>query len=354
MSSEDTPERRIAESQTNKADTVQVQGEEVVTSGPPNGDASETQSGGNVEPEFEPESKPDKKNPYKLFNAICWISGVIFLVCMITDIVLSGFNSGVKEVAYVISYVKIGVIIVGLIAAIPFGFGLVGICITKLEDEEEKATAQRFKEDLEKSLSDKDEHYNYLGHLKLNWDKLQGYYDISKKQANSSFVWAIVCFFVGIAIIASTVVVPVWVAFSSTDGFKNYDSVIAIVGAVSGAITEFFAVTIMLVYKKSLEQLNFYHDALAHYQTYLSCVNLAGLMSGDKRDKIFEKIIDKEFEYAMKSLAVKSKDGKSEKEESKENGSENNKSKEGKPKNDIPKEKEPKKTEDGDSECEDE
>ena len=277
MSSEDTQGRRTtefenneAESQTDKEDTVQVQNKDVVTSGLPNSDVSET-------------CGKDKRF-YIIVNVVL-IVVVLIVLFLVTLLFFSSFTEDEKVVSIILEPMTV---LVGLIC------GTLGVVISFSKRSDEKATQQRFKKDLEKSLSDKDEHYNYLGHLKLNWDKLQGYYDISKKQANSSFVWAIVCFFVGIAIIASTVVVPVWVAFSSTDGFKNYNLVVAIVGAVSGAITEFFAATVMFVYKRSLEQMNFYHDALAHYQTYLSCVNLASLISNKddpKRDKIFNEII---------------------------------------------------------------
>jgi len=273
------------------------------------------------EQSHETNNKPKKSNGGWAFWAFPGFMLVILIIGIIGVVALTGV---VGQPYFLISLFSVA----GLI-------GLMGVSYwiwVVYKEENDQKEREKFENDLKKlsGTGTDTQQYNYLGHLQLNWSQLRGYYDISKKQANSSFVWAIVCFFVGIAIIASTVVVPIWVAFSNNGEFKDYNSVIAIVGAVSGAITEFFAATIMLVYKRSLEQLNFYHDALAHYQTYLSCVNLASQISGSTdKDGVVREIINYEFEYAMKYLKVKSKNNKS-----KEDESENNKSKDKKDKDD--------------------
>ena len=128
--------------------------------------------------------------------------------------------------------------------------------------------------------------YLPLGHLKFNWKQMKGYYDISKRQAQVSFTWAIIICFLGIAIIIFAVLSPLIPAFAT----KN--SLIPVIGSIGGAVVELFAGTILAVYIKSLSQMNIYHKALSEYQRYLSCVNLVSkLSSQEKQDDLFMEII---------------------------------------------------------------
>lgn len=140
--------------------------------------------------------------------------------------------------------------------------------------------------DAEMSRTIGSESYLPLGHLKLNWKQMKGYYDISKKQATSAFVFAIIICFIGIAIFAFSVVSPFIPAFASNN------VLVPIVGTIGGAIVELFAGTILIVYKKTLSQMNLYHEALSDYQRYLSCINLVSMISDEeKRDALYNQII---------------------------------------------------------------
>lgn len=140
--------------------------------------------------------------------------------------------------------------------------------------------------DAEMSRAIGEDVYLPLGHLKLNWKQMKGYYDISKKQATAAFSLAIVICFIGIAIFVFAVLSPIFPIFSSTN------SLIPIIGTIGGTIVELFAGTILVVYKKTLSQMNLYHEALADYQRYLSCVNLVDMVSDiEKRNLLYEQII---------------------------------------------------------------
>ncbi len=140
-----------------------------------------------------------------------------------------------------------------------------------------------------------DNEYQPLGHLSFNWKQMKGYYDISKSQATNSFRWAIVFCFIGIAIILFAVLSPLIPAYS------NSNSLIPILGTICGAFVELFAGTILVVYVKSLSQMNLYHQALSKYQQYLSCVNLVSKISStDKQDLLYEKIIITEIKHEAK------------------------------------------------------
>lgn len=142
-----------------------------------------------------------------------------------------------------------------------------------------------------------EEEYLPLGHLKFNWKQMKGYYDISKKQATTSFRWAIAICFLGIAIIIFAIISPIFPVFSTQN------SLIPVIGSIGGAIVEIFAGTILLVYKKSLSQMNLYHKALSEYQRYLSCINLVTKISNvEKQDILIEEIIREEIKKTDVSL----------------------------------------------------
>lgn len=133
--------------------------------------------------------------------------------------------------------------------------------------------------------------YLPLGHLKLNWKQMKGYYDISKSQASSSFIVAVIICILGILIFLFALLSPLIPAFSSNE------SLIPIIGTIIGAIVEFFAGTILLVYKQSLSQMNLYHAALSDYQRYLSCINLVSMIEdSEKRNRLYEQIITEELQ----------------------------------------------------------
>lgn len=135
-----------------------------------------------------------------------------------------------------------------------------------------------------------DSGYQPLGHLIMNWDQMKGYYDISKAQAKTAFRWAIFFCFIGIMIILLAVLSPVIPLYANSQ-----TPLVPIIGAIGGAVTELFAGTILVVYSKSLSQMNLYHQALSEYQSYLSRVNLVSKLSTvEKRDAMYEKIIENE------------------------------------------------------------
>lgn len=143
--------------------------------------------------------------------------------------------------------------------------------------------------DVEMSRAIGEDTYLPLGHLKLNWKQMKGYYDISKKQAKTAFNFAITICFIGIAIFIFAVLSPLIPIFASTD------ALVPIIGTIGGTIVELFAGTILVVYKKTLAQMNLYHQALADYQRYLSCINLVNLISDEeKRNQLYEQIISVE------------------------------------------------------------
>ena len=125
--------------------------------------------------------------------------------------------------------------------------------------------------------------YQLLGHLKLNWRQMRDFYEISTKQARKSFFWAIIFCIVGLIVIVLAIVSPL---------FTGNNSLVSLIGAIGGAVVEVISGTVFFIYKKSLSQMNLYHEALSQYQHYLNCVNLVSKLSyAEKQDELYEKII---------------------------------------------------------------
>lgn len=125
--------------------------------------------------------------------------------------------------------------------------------------------------------------YQLLGHLKLNWRQMRDFYEISTKQARKSFFWAIIFCIVGLIVIVLAIVSPL---------FTGNNSLVSLIGAIGGAVVEVISGTVFFIYKKSLSQMNLYHEALSQYQHYLNCVNLVSKLSyTEKQDELYEKII---------------------------------------------------------------
>ncbi len=166
--------------------------------------------------------------------------------------------------------------------------------------EESKKRKNVSTEDIEIAKAIGDNDYIPLGHLKFNWKQMKGYYDISKHQAKTSFTWAIIISFIGISLIAFAIISPL------IPIFQNQNVLIPVIGSIGGAVVELFAGTILVVYIKSLSQMNLYHKALSEYQRYLSCVNLVSKISTiEKQDQLYEEIIHEEIK---KADALDSKD----------------------------------------------
>lgn len=112
-----------------------------------------------------------------------------------------------------------------------------------------------------------------------NNDETMEYFQISKNQAKSSFLFSIIACIVGI----------VMIGISLYSVFKMKDTQFAIISIVGGAVTELIAGTVLVIHNKSALQLNYYYDALHENEKFLSAINLADkLEDDDKRDMYIE------------------------------------------------------------------
>lgn len=124
---------------------------------------------------------------------------------------------------------------------------------------------------------------NALSISVANIGAMRDYYSWSQKQAKIICWVAVAACIAGIAVIAASLIF-------SVIGKLAFDKVL--ITAIGGMVTELFAGTTLIVYRNSLVQLNYYHNALHEDQRFLSSVDLLWQFSSDtERDKMLASII---------------------------------------------------------------
>lgn len=125
-----------------------------------------------------------------------------------------------------------------------------------------------------------------------NMIELKEYYELSKSHARNAFLLAVSMCILGFALLSTAVAL-------SYIG-KQPDWVVS----VGGIIIEVIAGTSLIVYRKSLTQLNFYYNALHENERFLSMVNLVSKISQEKQDDVYVKIIESQIQILSKNEVI--------------------------------------------------
>lgn len=140
----------------------------------------------------------------------------------------------------------------------------------------------------ERDINNKDiDNRDIIELMIANMKEINEYYVLSKRMTQQSFILA-VCMCIG-----GFMIISVSVAFILINNFEAKEAIIPV---ISGAVIEAIAATTLIVYKKSLEQLNRYYDALHNNEIFLSSVNLVSKISTERRDQMYEYIIKTKLE----------------------------------------------------------
>lgn len=123
--------------------------------------------------------------------------------------------------------------------------------------------------------------------MSINMREIKEYYVLSKTMAKDSFVLAVVMCILGFVIILMSIIA----AF-----LKDITFIESLIPIIGGSIVEVIAGTTLVVYKKSLEQLNQYYEALHNNERYLSLVNLVDKLNNDKKNDVYISIINSQLE----------------------------------------------------------
>lgn len=129
--------------------------------------------------------------------------------------------------------------------------------------------------------------------IRLSLNKINEYYTINQSQAKSSFASSMLAIFSGLITLLS----GVWLYY-----YGQYPSInITVLTSVSGVLLEFIGGAYFFVYKKSLEQVNFFFGQLIKVQDTMLAINLSkGMDDRTKAGEMTEKIITSLLERSLK------------------------------------------------------
>ena len=123
--------------------------------------------------------------------------------------------------------------------------------------------------------------------MSLNMKEIKEYYFLSKNMAKHSFLLAIIMCILGFVVISFSIV---------SLFMKDITFIQSIIPVIGGSVVEVIAGTSLVVYKKSLEQLNQYYESLHNNERFLSLVNLVDKLSDDKKDETYISIINSQLD----------------------------------------------------------
>ena len=128
--------------------------------------------------------------------------------------------------------------------------------------------------------------------IQLSLNQLNEYYTINKNQAKSSFRFSVFSIVIGLV----TILTGIWLNYLDIAKIE-----ISYITAISGIILEFIGGAYFFMYKKSLEQVNFFFGQLIKIQDTMLSINLAdNIENVDKKSEMNEKIIVSLLERSLK------------------------------------------------------
>lgn len=125
-----------------------------------------------------------------------------------------------------------------------------------------------------------------LKYMAVNMKEINDYFQINKRQATLSFYITLFSFIIGIALIIGTAAKVL---------LFDIEFAAAIIPAIGGTITEIIAGISLVMYKKTLTQLNLYYESLHSNERFLSTINLVDKLSKDRQDDMYVEIIRNSF-----------------------------------------------------------
>lgn len=129
-----------------------------------------------------------------------------------------------------------------------------------------------------------DENSDILGLMLHNLREIEEFYSLTKEQAKRAF-----CLSVGMCISGFLLF-----AFSSVLSLLWKENLFALLTALGGVVVEVVAGTSLFVYKRSLEQLNFYYSSLHDNERFLSLIKISE--KTECKDALYTKIVESELE----------------------------------------------------------
>lgn len=161
---------------------------------------------------------------------------------------------------------------------IGLSFLLVQTILRHFYKKERESIKQETEETLKNIQAQPD--YDVLKLLYKNVIESTEYYIISKRQANKSFIFAIIVCILGFAIYISGFVAVVF-----------FNENISVFTTIAGTVVELIAGLGLWLYDKCNKQLSEYHKRLNSTEKYLTSIQMIDKMSMDKKDEMYKWLI---------------------------------------------------------------
>ncbi|MCD8020586.1 MAG: hypothetical protein LUF92_13715, partial [Clostridiales bacterium] len=145
-----------------------------------------------------------------------------------------------------------------------------------------------------KSVEHQNYEFNVIKLMRVNLENIRGYYTWSQQQARKSFALAVLMCMLGLVLITIAIVY----SLSSETSIQA-----SMITAIGGVVTELIAGTALVFYRKSMSQLNYYHQALHEDERFLSSVYLLNNFDSDEiKDAMLQEIIRSEIQMNVDSI----------------------------------------------------
>lgn len=132
---------------------------------------------------------------------------------------------------------------------------------------------------------------NNMHLMMINMKEAAEYYNNSKRLLNRSFILFSVMSVAGFIVLTYSIFIILE---------KNLDFANSIVPVIGGSIIELISATFMILYTKSLKQVNKHYRSVQNDSRLLMMINLVKQLSDSKKDDVYISIINSQIESLKK------------------------------------------------------
>lgn len=132
---------------------------------------------------------------------------------------------------------------------------------------------------------------NNMHLMMINMKEAAEYYNNSKRLLNRSFILFSVMSVAGFIVLTYSIFIILE---------KNLDFANSIVPVIGGSIIELISATFMILYTKSLKQVNKHYRSVQNDSRLLMMINLVNQLSDSKKDDVYISIINSQIESLKK------------------------------------------------------
>lgn len=168
----------------------------------------------------------------------------------------------------------------------------IGFLVIELSYYPKKEIDEIYKERISIKQKIEKDQFDIFQIIQLSLNQLNEYYTLNKAQARISFRFSTIAIIFGLI----TIIAGIWLKY-----LGKIDLDYTIITGLAGVISEFVGTSYFFLYKKSLEQVNFFFAQLIKVQDTMLAVNISRDMDApEKKNEMKEKIILSLLERSLK------------------------------------------------------